>query len=59
VNARDVVVVGFGQHDPVKPNTNADNKRLNRRVEIFVSDSPGATARPASSPAAGTSGGSL
>ncbi|MBK7877860.1 MAG: OmpA family protein [Planctomycetes bacterium] len=38
VGARDVVVVGFGQHDPVKPNSSADNKRLNRRVEIFVSD---------------------
>jgi len=39
IPARDVVVVGFGQHDPIKPNSSADNKRLNRRVEIFVSDS--------------------
>lgn len=46
VPARDVVVVGFGQHDPLHPNDSADNKRLNRRVEIFVSDQA-ATARPA------------
>lgn len=49
INARDVVVVGFGQHDPVKANSSADNKRLNRRVEIFVSDQGGATAAPAAS----------
>lgn len=59
VPARDIVVVGFGQHDPVKPNATAENKRLNRRVEIFVSDRPGAQATPASSPASGTAGGSL
>lgn len=40
VPARDVVVMGFGQHQPLKPNDNAENKRLNRRVEIFVSDPP-------------------
>ena len=38
VKASDVVVVGYGQHDPLKPNTSSENKRLNRRVEIFVSD---------------------
>ncbi|MFN0241469.1 MAG: flagellar motor protein MotB [Planctomycetota bacterium] len=38
VAARDVAVAGFGQHDPIRPNNAADNKRLNRRVEIFVSD---------------------
>ncbi len=38
IDARDVAVVGFGQHDPIRPNTSADNKRLNRRVEIFVAD---------------------
>ena len=38
VPSRDVAVVGFGPHDPLKPNNSADNKRLNRRVEIFVSD---------------------
>jgi flagellar motor protein MotB len=48
VPARDVAVVGFGQYDPITKNDTADNKRLNRRVEIFVSDkSAGAT--PASS----------
>lgn len=41
VNARDVVVVGFGQHDPIRQNNSADNKRMNRRVEIFVSDANG------------------
>jgi len=50
VNARDVVVAGFGQHDPLKPNSSADNKRLNRRVEIFVADNKkAATAAPAAS----------
>ena len=35
---RGLVVMGFGQWSPLKPNDSADNKRLNRRVEIFVSD---------------------
>jgi chemotaxis protein MotB len=47
VNARDVVVAGFGQHDPLKPNSSADNKRMNRRVEIFVADQTGSKAAPA------------
>ena len=34
-----VAVVGFGPHEPIKPNDSTDNKRLNRRVEIFVVDS--------------------
>jgi chemotaxis protein MotB len=38
VQARDVALQAFGQHDPVRPNDTAENKRLNRRVEIFVSD---------------------
>jgi chemotaxis protein MotB len=38
VKSRDIVVAGFGQHDPLKKNDNADNKRMNRRVEIFVAD---------------------
>ncbi len=33
-----VVVMGFGQWDPVTGNDTPDNKRLNRRVEIFVAD---------------------
>ena len=37
-----VVVAGFGASEPVAPNDNAENKRKNRRVEIFVLDeSPG------------------
>jgi chemotaxis protein MotB len=39
VPEKDIVVVGFGPHDPLKPNNSSDNKRLNRRVEIFVADS--------------------
>ena len=34
----DVVVMGFGQHFPIAANDSAGNKRLNRRVEIFVAD---------------------
>jgi flagellar motor protein MotB len=49
VESRDVAVVGFGQHDPIRANTNGDNKRLNRRVEIFVADATAAT--PAAAPA--------
>jgi flagellar motor protein MotB len=38
VDAQDVAIAGFGPHDPVKRNDSSENKRLNRRVEIFVSD---------------------
>jgi chemotaxis protein MotB len=38
VSAQDVVVAGYGQWASVKPNDSSDNKRLNRRVEIFVAD---------------------
>ncbi len=38
VDSKDVTVAGFGQYEPIKPNDNAENKRLNRRVEIFVAD---------------------
>lgn len=38
VKSRDIVVAGFGQYDPLKKNDNSDNKRMNRRVEIFVAD---------------------
>src|SRR5439155_22788091 len=48
VDAHDIVVVGYGPYDPIRPNDNAENKRLNRRVEIFVSDK-GAGAKPAAS----------
>lgn len=44
VKSRDIVVAGFGQFDPLKKNDNADNKRMNRRVEIFVADSGTSTA---------------
>jgi chemotaxis protein MotB len=47
VQASDIVVVGYGQHDPLKKNDSADNKRLNRRVEIFVSDKTSRAAIPA------------
>jgi flagellar motor protein MotB len=43
VPARDVAVVGFGQYDPITKNDTSDNKRLNRRVEIFVSDKSAGT----------------
>lgn len=33
---RRVVVAGFGPNDPVVPNDSLENKRRNRRVEIFV-----------------------
>ncbi|MBI5363961.1 MAG: OmpA family protein [Planctomycetes bacterium] len=41
IPSRDLVVVGFGPHDPLKPNDSAEHKRMNRRVEIFVSDASG------------------
>ena len=40
-----LVVAGFGPAEPVAPNDNAENKRKNRRVEIFVLDQAGADAR--------------
>jgi flagellar motor protein MotB len=33
-----VVVMGFGPSEPVAGNDTSDNRQLNRRVEIFVSD---------------------
>lgn len=36
--AADVVIAGYGQWEPVAPNDSAENKRLNRRVEIFVAN---------------------
>jgi len=35
---KEIRIVGFGPHEPLKPNSSAANKRLNRRVEIFVED---------------------
>ena len=37
VGADDISVMGFGEHMPLKENNSADNKRFNRRVEIYVS----------------------
>jgi chemotaxis protein MotB len=36
IDAKRVVVAGFGPNDPVAPNDSATNKQQNRRVEIFV-----------------------
>ena len=33
---KDVVVAGFGPHEPLTTNDTAENRRLNRRVEIYV-----------------------
>ena len=38
-----VVVAGFGPNEPVASNANADGKRQNRRVEIFVIEDGSAT----------------
>ena len=35
-----LVVAGFGPSEPVAPNDQSDNKRKNRRVEIFVLQEP-------------------
>ena len=35
----DVVVEGFGPWEPIASNDSAENRRLNRRVEIFVEES--------------------
>jgi flagellar motor protein MotB len=42
VDAKRVVVAGFGPNEPVAPNDTAENKRRNRRVEIFVEQPKGA-----------------
>lgn len=38
IKSSDLVVMGFGPHMPLKPNDSAANKKMNRRVEIFVAD---------------------
>ena len=45
VDAKQVVVAGFGPNQPVAPNSSAQNKRLNRRVEIFI-EQPGGAKQP-------------
>jgi chemotaxis protein MotB len=42
-----VVVMGFGPSDPIAPNSNAENRQKNRRVEIFVSDETEASKKKA------------
>lgn len=41
IASRDLAVMGFGPHEPLRDNTSAENKRLNRRVEIFVAKAEG------------------
>ena len=41
IKASSVRVMGFGPHEPVVTNDSADNKRMNRRVEIYVSNPEG------------------
>jgi len=31
-----VVVSGYGEHRPMKPNTNDENRAANRRVEVKI-----------------------
>ncbi len=38
IKSAEVRVMGFGPHEPVVANDSAANKRLNRRVEIYVSN---------------------
>jgi chemotaxis protein MotB len=38
IKSSSVRVMGFGPHEPVAANNTADNKRMNRRVEIYVSN---------------------
>lgn len=41
IKSSSVRVMGFGPHEPVAPNNTAENKRMNRRVEIYVSNPEG------------------
>jgi outer membrane protein OmpA-like peptidoglycan-associated protein len=38
VDPNRLIVYGYGEGMPLRPNTSAANKQLNRRVEIVVSD---------------------
>lgn len=40
-----LIVAGFGPSEPVVPNTSVENKRRNRRVEIYVLEDASAAAR--------------
>ena len=40
-----LIVAGFGPSEPVVPNTSAENKRRNRRVEIYVLEDASAATR--------------
>jgi flagellar motor protein MotB len=31
-----MIVIGAGPHQPIAPNTSEENRRKNRRVELFV-----------------------
>ena len=49
VDDKRLVVMGFGESDPVAPNDSEGNRRRNRRVDIFVADESAAstaTSRP-------------
>lgn len=37
ISANEISVMGFGEHMPLKENNTSENKRFNRRVEIYVS----------------------
>ena len=41
IKSSSVRVMGFGPHEPVATNDTAGNKRMNRRVEIYVSNPEG------------------
>ena len=38
IDTKRVVVMGFGSNEPVKANDSAENRKQNRRVDIFVTD---------------------
>lgn len=46
VDKERVIVMGFGPNDPVNPNTSAENRQKNRRVDIFVADETASSEQP-------------
>ncbi len=46
IDARRIVVAGFGPNDPVAPNDTAEHKQRNRRVDIFVIEDESAADSP-------------